>query len=227
MSSTYPSWAASLLERGKMRQRLVLVGSVLVVTGLARPAPAWFTAALFVLLPGCLLHFVAKCYLHQNREVTRTGPYRWVRNPFYLANALIDLAICLAINCWQLTLAYAVLWTYVMLKTIRQEEGVLEGLFGDDFRAYKARVPCLFPWRRPLPARPGAWFSLNNENIAHGGELSRVIRYLGYPLLFYTLAELHRQGWRYLSTRNGIVCAALILGVLLRSHGAREVLQRG
>jgi protein-S-isoprenylcysteine O-methyltransferase Ste14 len=66
------------------------------------------------------------------------GPFRFRRNPIYIAHVMILLSIAeLTKNIWfvLLALVYAVLVTWL---AIIPEERHLEARFGDDFRAYKA-----------------------------------------------------------------------------------------
>lgn len=69
-----------------------------------------------------------------------TGPYRWTRNPLYLAMILVYLGLgVVALSLWTLLLAVplVLLLTYGV---IIREEAYLERKFGGDYRAYRARV---------------------------------------------------------------------------------------
>jgi protein-S-isoprenylcysteine O-methyltransferase Ste14 len=66
------------------------------------------------------------------------GPYRFRRNPIYIAHVMILLSIAeLTKNIWFVLLAllYAVLVTWL---AVMPEERHLEAKFGDAYRAYKA-----------------------------------------------------------------------------------------
>ena len=72
--------------------------------------------------------------------IVRTGPYRFSRNPIYLAFSLLQLGIAIWVNSlWLLaTLVAAVaLMHYVV---IRREEQYLERRFGAQYVDYKASV---------------------------------------------------------------------------------------
>ena len=72
--------------------------------------------------------------------IVRTGPYRFSRNPIYLAFSLFQLGIAIWVNSlWLLaTLVAAVaLMHYVV---IRREEQYLERRFGAQYVDYKASV---------------------------------------------------------------------------------------
>jgi protein-S-isoprenylcysteine O-methyltransferase Ste14 len=72
--------------------------------------------------------------------IVRTGPYRFSRNPIYLAFSVLQLGIALWANSlWLLvTLVGAVALVHYVV--IRREEQYLERRFGDEYLAYKASV---------------------------------------------------------------------------------------
>ena len=69
------------------------------------------------------------------------GPYRWTRNPIYVAVTSVIVGECLltgSTSLWQYALAvFAGFNLFVML----YEEPVLREKFGDQYRQYCARVP--------------------------------------------------------------------------------------
>lgn len=68
------------------------------------------------------------------------GPYRFSRNPLYLALTLIFLAIgCFANDLWFLPVLVAVLLV-MQYGVIHREERYLEAKFGDPYREYCASV---------------------------------------------------------------------------------------
>lgn len=84
-----------------------------------------------------------------SREATNTlvttGPYRFSRNPIYVAYALIYVGIAFNVNTiWPIVFLPAVLG-FVQYAVIAYEERYLERLFSDEYLSYKARV------RRWLP----------------------------------------------------------------------------
>jgi protein-S-isoprenylcysteine O-methyltransferase Ste14 len=72
--------------------------------------------------------------------IVRSGPYRFSRNPIYLAFSLLQLGIALWTgNSWQLVSLVAVT-TFMTLVVIRREERYLEAKFGGEYLDYKASV---------------------------------------------------------------------------------------
>ncbi len=79
------------------------------------------------------------------RRVVATGPYRWARNPMYLA-------VLTAIGAWGVLVPSGAVPIYVAcvalsfhVMVVLYEEPHLERAFGDDYRAYRARVPRWLP----------------------------------------------------------------------------------
>ena len=72
--------------------------------------------------------------------IVRTGPYRFSRNPIYLAFSLFQLGIAIWVNSlWLLaTLVGAVALVHCVV--IRREEHYLERRFGAEYLDYKAAV---------------------------------------------------------------------------------------
>jgi len=69
-----------------------------------------------------------------------SGPYRYSRNPLYMACTIIYLGITLSVgSLWLLVILMPTL-ALMHWKIVRREEEYLESRFGDDYRAYKARV---------------------------------------------------------------------------------------
>ena len=62
-------------------------------------------------------------------------------------------------------------WLAIYLPVIRGEERYLAENFPDEYPQYKRRVPCLIPWRRPLPYH-GRWFSLEQPQHCRRGRAS-------------------------------------------------------
>jgi hypothetical protein len=81
-------------------------------------------------------------------EFSTSGPFRYVRNPHYLAYFLLILAL----GTFQSRLGFPIMLlaeAILLLRLIAREELILMQQYGDRFRAYAMHVPGLLPALRP------------------------------------------------------------------------------
>lgn len=72
--------------------------------------------------------------------IVRAGPYAWSRNPIYLAFAVGEAGIGLALGWWwPLALAPLVL-LLLHVRVVRREEAYLARKFGAEYEAYRQRT---------------------------------------------------------------------------------------
>jgi protein-S-isoprenylcysteine O-methyltransferase Ste14 len=72
--------------------------------------------------------------------LVRSGPYRFSRNPIYVAFTLIQLGFAIWVNSvWVLVALVAVL-ALMNFSVIAREERYMEGRFGDEYRDYLRSV---------------------------------------------------------------------------------------
>ena len=72
--------------------------------------------------------------------IVKIGPYRFSRNPIYLAFSLFQTGIALAVNdAWVLVTLLPAL-SVMSFVVIPREERYLEARFGEEYAAYKASV---------------------------------------------------------------------------------------
>jgi protein-S-isoprenylcysteine O-methyltransferase Ste14 len=70
-----------------------------------------------------------------------SGPYRWSRNPLYLAMALLSAGVAVYANAIWPLLMLPIVITFVQRRIIDREERDLERTFGREYRRYRDRVP--------------------------------------------------------------------------------------
>lgn len=81
----------------------------------------------------------------KEHSLITSGPYRWVRHPFYSSAILFTLAISLAAANWFFLLAGVLFFILIVIRT-RTEEKHLLTRFGDEYRNYMRQTGRFFPW---------------------------------------------------------------------------------
>ena len=126
----------------------------------SHPSIPSLTYGLPVSLLGLALRAWAAGHLAKDRQLTTSGPYRFLRNPLYIGTLLVALGLVIASRSAGLGLVFAAVFFLIYLPAIQLEEQHLNRLF-PDFAAYSAQVPALLPNFRPgtntTPFRPGLY----------------------------------------------------------------------
>ncbi|MFX0061921.1 MAG: methyltransferase family protein [Candidatus Hermodarchaeota archaeon] len=121
----------------------------------------WFSPWYAITIIGCLIliYCILYKYIRKKEGFVRTGPYRWVRHPQYLAIILSTIGL----TAWSYWLTYTdgpvflgpsgtiVLWfvqlfAYVLIAKI--EEIHLSSTFKEAYKDYRNQVPYLIPFLR-------------------------------------------------------------------------------
>jgi protein-S-isoprenylcysteine O-methyltransferase Ste14 len=122
------------------------------------PLPVWLRWAGVGLgvLPACLLAWTFRSLgknltdtvvTRKDHTLVTTGPYRWVRHPFYVAGALAVLATSLVTANWFLFVTGSLVIVLLAIRTRKEEERLVER-FGEAYRAYMRRTGRFFPrWK--------------------------------------------------------------------------------
>jgi protein-S-isoprenylcysteine O-methyltransferase Ste14 len=112
--------------------------SAAVAIALARPTVRSLMIGGAIALAGELVRVWASGHIQKGQEVTRSGPYQFVRHPLYLGSAVMSIGFIVAaqsVTVAVLVSAY-VLITYVA--AIRTEEATLDARFDGEYSAYRA-----------------------------------------------------------------------------------------
>ncbi|GIE94813.1 methyltransferase family protein [Paractinoplanes rishiriensis] len=123
-----------------------LLGGVLVVLGLLVIVPAF-------------VRFVAEgagtpAPVAETEHLVVGGPYRFVRNPMYVAVVLAIVGQTLLLGSWALTW-YAVVAGAAMVAFVKlYEEPRLAARFGAEYAEYRRAVPGWWPRFAPAPQDP-------------------------------------------------------------------------
>ena len=76
----------------------------------------------------------------ETKALAQHGPYRFTRNPMYLGLVLMTVGFALVMNSMWIVLMAVPILLLLRNLVIVKEERYLEGLFGDEYRAYRQRV---------------------------------------------------------------------------------------
>ncbi|HET9269881.1 MAG TPA: isoprenylcysteine carboxylmethyltransferase family protein [Vicinamibacterales bacterium] len=119
------------------RRRVALGGlTAIVALVLARPTWSSWYAGLAVAVVGEGIRVWAAGHLEKSREVTTSGPYRWMRHPLYVGSSILALGIVIAARSYLLG-ALAVLYLGTTITAaIRSEEAFLRRTFGEAYDRY-------------------------------------------------------------------------------------------
>ncbi len=116
--------------------------------------------------------------------LTTVGPYAYVRNPMYLGNFLIGLALCLAIREWYAFALFILSYIFVYSLVIPYEEEYLQNRFNEHYIEYKAHTGRLIP---RLNAYKSGLKVIPNYKAGTLGEMHVPIFLVIYFILIYIL----------------------------------------
>ncbi len=80
----------------------------------------------------------------KEHTLVTTGPYRWIRHPFYVAGALAVLGNSLAAANWYLFATGGMAILLLAIRSRKEEENLI-ARFGDDYRNYAQRTGRFVP----------------------------------------------------------------------------------
>ena len=124
---------------------------------LAAPTKTSILAGFPVALAGELIRVWAAGHLNKSREVTRSGPYRFVAHPLYLGSSLIGAGLAIGSGSIAVAVIVAVYLSLTLTAAIRSEEAFLRGKFGGAYDAYRVAndvdAERRFSWRQAMANR--------------------------------------------------------------------------
>jgi protein-S-isoprenylcysteine O-methyltransferase Ste14 len=124
----------SLLAR--LRVSLGFVFGALVLW-LAQPTlTSLMLGALFAVL-GEALRIWAAGHLNKSREVTTSGPYRWLAHPLYAGSAIMGAGLAIASANRVAALLVAIYLGATVTAAVRSEEAFLHRAFGERYERYR------------------------------------------------------------------------------------------
>lgn len=157
LSSPKPTPIRDWFVRNRVRLSVVIFTTI-AVTAIAmgvRPHdvldvdnPVVLTGLLLVFF-GILIRTWAAGTLRKREVLVQDGPYRFIRHPLYLGSFLLTTGffVLCGLTLSLILIVIPIFVAYVF--AIRHEEKFLAERFGDEWKAYAARVPGLVPWKLP------------------------------------------------------------------------------
>jgi protein-S-isoprenylcysteine O-methyltransferase Ste14 len=124
---------------------------------LARPSWTSWRIGLGVALIGELVRLWASGHIEKGREITRSGPYQFVRHPLYLGSALLGLGFIVAANNTAVAVLTMVYLGLTLTAAARSEEAHLDEKFSGAYSDYRAGtiapVDRPYSWKRVVANR--------------------------------------------------------------------------
>src|SRR5262249_50793805 len=90
-----------------------------------------------IALIGECLRIWAAGHLHKAREVTVSGPYRWLAHPLYVGSSIMGAGLAVVSGSWLVTGLIGVYFAVTLTAVIRNEEAFLRRAFGDGYDRYR------------------------------------------------------------------------------------------
>jgi protein-S-isoprenylcysteine O-methyltransferase Ste14 len=122
-----------------------------------KPRPAGVLVAAIVIMPlsvwlgwRAVMHlgkqWRIQAGLYSDHELVRTGPYRVVRHPIYVALLGMLIGTGLVVSWWPTVILAGALFITGMEIRIRSEDALLTDRFGEAFEKYRATVAAYIPF---------------------------------------------------------------------------------
>ena len=104
---------------------------------LAEPTGSTLAAGSAIASAGECLRMWASGHLNKAREVTTSGPYRWLAHPLYVGSAIMGVGLAVIANHFVVTIVIGLYLAATLTAAIKSEEAFLRGKFGDRYDRYR------------------------------------------------------------------------------------------
>ncbi|MGH9142990.1 MAG: methyltransferase family protein [Vicinamibacterales bacterium] len=179
----------------RLRVALGFVFGVLVLV-LAQPTARSLMIGMTIAASGEAIRVWAAGHLRKSREVTVSGPYRWVAHPLYVGSSVMGAGLAIASASVPVAALVVVYLAATLTAAIKSEEAYLRRAFGDQYDLYKSGVAAR---RREASAASRRSFSVEQ---AVANREYRAVAGLGVAiLLLIWKATYNGAFWRAAGTR--------------------------
>jgi hypothetical protein len=129
-------WASSAELLARRRVPLGFVFGAL-AWWLARPTGRTLVAGAAVACAGEALRVWAAGHLNKSREVTASGPYRWMAHPLYVGSSVMGVGVAIASGSVAVAALVVIYLATTITSAIGREEAFLRRAFGEDYLRYR------------------------------------------------------------------------------------------
>jgi protein-S-isoprenylcysteine O-methyltransferase Ste14 len=161
----------------KLRYPLFVVLLVLLLTQLK---PQWFIPGLIVSILGEIIQVWCFSTIKTQKQLTRVGPYMFVRNPMYIGRFFLIFGILMMTGSIWILVGFTLLYYFYMVNRVRREEKKLAELFGQSYETYCQQVNRYIPGFKHI--QPQKLLAVSSEsffeNNAHWNILLVLICYI-------------------------------------------------
>jgi protein-S-isoprenylcysteine O-methyltransferase Ste14 len=137
----------------RFRVALGFVFGVLVLV-LAQPTAASLSIGMTVAACGEAIRVWAAGHLRKSREVTVSGPYRWVAHPLYVGSSVMGVGLAISAASVIVAVLIALYLVATLTAAIKSEEAFLRRTFGDQYDLYRSGVAAKRRERSAAAQRP-------------------------------------------------------------------------
>jgi protein-S-isoprenylcysteine O-methyltransferase Ste14 len=179
----------------RFRVALGFVFGVLVLV-LAQPTARSLAIGMSIAACGEAIRLWAAGHLRKSREVTVSGPYRWVAHPLYVGSSVMGVGLAIAAASVPVAVLITLYLVATLTAAIKSEEAHLRRTFGDQYDLYRSGVAAKRRERSGASRRP---FSVEQ---ALANREYRAVAGLGIAiLLLIWKATYNGAFWRAAGTR--------------------------
>src|SRR5687768_16985178 len=107
------------------------------VLSLAQPTRGSLALGTAIALGGECLRIWAAGHLNKSREVTASGPYRWLAHPLYVGSSVMAVGLALASRSVAVAVIVGLYVGITFTAAVRTEERTLRDKFGDAYDRYQ------------------------------------------------------------------------------------------
>ena len=147
--------SALVAALARLRVALGWVCGVLVLV-LAQPTGRSLAIGMSIASIGEAIRIWAAGHLYKSREVTSSGPYRFVGHPLYVGSTVMGIGVAIACASWPVAVLIAVYLASTLTAAIKSEEAYLRRAFGEQYDLYRSGIAA----RRASPGASRRRFSL-------------------------------------------------------------------